>query len=370
MNDNNSPKVIISGGGTGGHIFPALSIATGIMRRYPQAKILFVGAIGRMEMEKVPEAGFDIVGLPVMGFDRKHLLRNFKVLFCVYKILRLAKKILREFNPDIAVGVGGYASGPMLKVAQNVGVPTLIQEQNSYPGVTNKMLCAKADAVCVAYHGLEKFFPADKIVFTGNPVRQELVESELSPQQARLKLGLNPDLPTILVVGGSLGARTINHSIGTHITTLAKSNIQVLWQCGKQGIEYADTMLKENPATNIKASAFIYDMAAAYRAASIVISRAGASSISELQLLGKPVIFVPSPNVAEDHQTHNAMALVKNDAAILVKDSDAQASLVDVALQLINDNDRLLALSENISKMAKNNAVDDIVDCISRIIDK
>lgn len=370
MNNNNSPKVIISGGGTGGHIFPALSIASGIKRKYPQAQILFVGAVGRMEMEKVPAAGYDIVGLPVMGFDRRHLLRNFKVLFCLYKSVRMAKKILRDFKPDIAIGVGGYASGPMLKVAQKAGIPTLIQEQNSYPGVTNKMLCAKADAICVAYDGLEKFFPADKIVFTGNPVRHELVESTLTPQQAREQFGLNPELPTILVVGGSLGARTINHSIGEHIRPLADSGVQVIWQCGKQGIEYAESLLKENPAPNIKASAFITDMAAAYRAASLVISRAGASSISELQLLGKPAILVPSPNVAEDHQTHNAMALVKNHAAILVKDVDAPAALVDEALRLINDNDELLTLSENISKMAKGKAVDEIVECVSKIIAK
>lgn len=370
MDKNNSPRIIISGGGTGGHIFPALSIASEVKLRYPDAKILFVGALGRMEMEKVPAAGYEIVGLPVMGFDRKRLWRNVKVLYHLYKSVRFAKKIIRDFKPDIAVGVGGYASGPVLKQAQKAKIPTLIQEQNSYPGVTNKMLCNKANAICVAYEGLEKYFPADRIIVTGNPVRHELTECSLMPSEAREKLGLNPNMPTVLVIGGSLGARTINHSIGEHIPELEQAGVQVLWQCGKQGIEYASEKLDSVKTKHVKASAFISDMAAAYRAADIVVSRAGASSISELQLLGKPAILVPSPNVAEDHQTHNAMALVNNKAAVLVRDVDAPGALVSEILCLIKQPERLGQLSANISAMAKNQAVVQIVDCLVNIINK
>lgn len=364
------PRVIISGGGTGGHIFPALSIAAEIKRRYPQSEILFVGAEGRMEMEKVPQAGFPIVGLPVNGFDRKHLLRNVKVLWHLWVSMIKSKSVLSGFNPDIAVGVGGYASGPLLKSAQKQGIPTIIQEQNSYPGVTNKMLAGKADAICVAYTGLEKYFPASKITLTGNPVRPELLQCTMTQDEARVSLGLKPGVPTVLVIGGSLGARTINHSIGEKLGEIAKSNVQVLWQCGKQGDEYSQEVLKASNATNVTATPFISNMAAAYKAADLVVSRAGAGTISELQLLGKAAILVPSPNVAEDHQTHNAMALVNNDAAVLVRDADAQSKLVDKMLALVADKEQLDTLSRNISAMALTDSAARIVDIMDGIIAK
>ena len=302
-------NVLISGGGTGGHIFPALSIANGIKERRPDANILFVGAENRMEMEKVPAAGYKIVGLPVSGFDRKHLLRNVKVVARLLKSMHLAKKILRDFKPDIAIGVGGYASGPMLKEAQKKGIPTLIQEQNSYAGVTNKLLAQKANAICVAYEGMERFFPADKILVTGNPVRQNILNCTLTPQQARQKFGLDPDRRTILVVGGSLGARTVNNCIAAALDTIkADSEVQLIWQTGKIYDEQARATMQEKQPGNVVQQAFVSNMDEAYRAADLVVSRAGASSISELQLLGKASLLVPSPNVAEDHQTKNAMA--------------------------------------------------------------
>ena len=302
---NEKPRVLISGGGTGGHIFPALSIAGEIRRRCPDADILFVGAENRMEMEKVPAAGYKIVGLPVSGFDRHNLLRNFKVLFRLWKSMQMAKRILRDFRPDIAVGVGGYASGPMLKEAQKRGIPTLIQEQNSYAGVTNKLLARKADAICVAYEGMERYFPADKITLTGNPVRQNILECALSPQEARRKFGLDPDRRTLLVVGGSLGARTLNNCVKAALSEIAGSDVQVIWQTGKA---YKD---EDSTPPNVVKTMFITNMDEAYRASDLVVSRAGASAISELQLLGKAALLVPSPNVAEDHQTKNAMSLVE-----------------------------------------------------------
>lgn len=364
----NNIKILISGGGTGGHIFPALSIANGIKERHKDAEILFVGAENRMEMEKVPAAGYKIIGLPVSGFDRKNLLRNFKVLLRLYKSMRLAKKIVRDFQPDIAIGVGGYASGPVLKAAQKKGIPTLIQEQNSYAGVTNKLLAEKADAICVAYEGMERFFPAGKILVTGNPVRQNILNCQLTPQEARERLGLEPGRKTVLVVGGSLGARTINRSIEKGIDSIAASGIQMIWQTGKFYDEEAKAVMADKKPANIKQTAFVANMDEAYRAADLVVSRAGASSISELQLLGKAAILVPSPNVAEDHQTKNAMALVNNAAAVMVTDANAPETLVETLINIVNDDTKLKTLSENIKKMALLDSVDKIVDKVMELI--
>ncbi len=364
----NNIKVLISGGGTGGHIFPALSIANGIKERQKDAEILFVGAENRMEMEKVPAAGYKIIGLPVSGFDRKNLLRNFKVLLRLYKSMRLAKKIVRDFQPDIAIGVGGYASGPVLKAAQKRGIPTLIQEQNSYAGVTNKLLAEKAGAICVAYEGMERFFPAEKIIVTGNPVRQSILNCPLTRQEARERFGLEPDKKTVLVVGGSLGARTINRSIEKGIDSIAASGIQMIWQTGKFYDEEAKAVMADKKPANIKQTAFVANMDEAYRAADLVVSRAGASSISELQLLGKAAILVPSPNVAEDHQTKNAMALVNNAAAVMVTDANAPETLVETLINIVNDDTKLKTLSENIKKMALLDSVDKIVDKVMELI--
>lgn len=362
-------KILVSGGGTGGHIFPALSIANEIKSRYPDCEILFIGADNRMEMDKVPAAGYKIIGLPVSGFDRKHLLKNISVALKLFKSMRMARKILKEFNPDIAIGVGGYVSGPVLKEAQKLGIPTLIQEQNSYAGVTNKLLSKKAEAICVAYEGMDNFFPAEKIVITGNPVRKNLTQCSLSPQEAREKFGLRPDVPTILVVGGSLGARTINNSIGDHLNEIGKKNIQVIWQTGKLYDEQCRAELEASTAKNVLQMAFVTDMDIAYKAADVVVSRAGASSISELQILGKASILVPSPNVAEDHQTKNAMALVNKHAAIMVKDTDSVNNLVPEMLKLVADQDKIKSLSENIKKMALCDADKVIVDKVELIIE-
>ena len=362
-------NVLVSGGGTGGHIFPALSIANEIRRRYPEANILFVGAQGRMEMEKVPAAGFNIVGLPVSGFDRSHLLRNFKVLYRLYKSMGLAKKILKDFKPVIAIGVGGYASGPMLKEAQKQGIPTLLQEQNSYAGVTNKLLAAKADCICVAYEGMERFFPQDKIVLTGNPVRRNLLECAASPEQARQAMGVDPNKKTVLIIGGSLGARTINHAIMDGLEKIGKaSGIQVIWQTGKLYDSETREALEASGVKNVIQMPFISNMDMAYRAADLVVSRAGASSISELQLLGKATILVPSPNVAEDHQTKNALALVNRDAAMMVSDADASSQLVDLMLATVTDSERIVTLGNNVSKMALRDAAEHIVDEVAKII--
>ncbi|MDE5975547.1 MAG: undecaprenyldiphospho-muramoylpentapeptide beta-N-acetylglucosaminyltransferase, partial [Muribaculaceae bacterium] len=301
-----APRVVVSGGGTGGHIFPALSIADELRDRLG-AEILFVGAENRMEMTRVPEAGYEIIGLPVAGFYRKKIWKNFGVLLKLFKSIRKSRKIIRDFRPDIAVGVGGYASGPMLKAAQRAGIPTLIQEQNSYAGVTNKLLAKKADKICVAYEGMERFFPKDKIVMTGNPIRQALLAGGGSVEEARRKFGLDPEKPVLLVVGGSLGALTVNESMEKGVRRLADKGIQVIWQTGKnfgnRGEKAAEGL------KGVVVTQFISDMASAYRSADVVVSRAGAGSISELQALGKPCILVPSPNVAEDHQTFNARAL-------------------------------------------------------------
>lgn len=368
----NNKHYLVSGGGTGGHIFPALSIANEIRRRYPEAEILFVGAEGRMEMERVPAAGYEIKGLPVCGFDRKHLLRNVKVLFKLWKSIRLAKKILKDFKPDIAIGVGGYASGPMLKAAQKKGIPTLLQEQNSYAGVTNKLLAKNAKRICVAYEGMERFFPEDKIVLTGNPVRRNLLECNATQEEARKAMGIDPEKATILIIGGSLGARTVNESIigGLEKLGAAADDVQVVWQTGKFYDQQSKEALAKSGAKNVIQMPFISNMDMAYRAADLVISRAGASSISELQLLGKPSILVPSPNVAEDHQTKNALALANRDAAIMVTDAEAPEKLVDAMLATVNDEDKLHSLSANVLRMALLNSAERIVDEVEKIINE
>ena len=372
MSGNNQQlNVLVSGGGTGGHIFPALSIANEVRRRHPDAKILFVGAEGRMEMEKVPAAGYNIIGLPVSGFDRKHLLRNFKVLARLFKSMGLARKILKDFKPDIAIGVGGYASGPMLKEAQKQGIPTLLQEQNSYAGVTNKLLAAKADCICVAYEGMERFFPADKIVLTGNPVRRNLLECGATAEQARQAMGMSPNKKTVLIIGGSLGARTINNAIIDGLGKIGNAHdVQVIWQTGKIYDQQCREALEASGVKNVAQMAFISNMDMAYRAADLVVSRAGASSISELQLLGKAAILVPSPNVAEDHQTKNALALSTRDAAIMVTDADARVQLVDTMLATVGDADKLAALGNNVLQMALRDAAEHIVDEVDKIIEE
>ncbi len=363
-------RVIISGGGTGGHIFPALSIAEALKKRFPNVEILFVGAENRMEMEKIPAAGYPIIGLPVAGFDRKNLLRNIGVLMKLQKSLHLAKKTLKDFRPGIAIGVGGYASGPTLKMASKLGIPTLIQEQNSYAGVTNKLLAKKASKICVAYDGMERFFPKEKIVLTGNPVRQNLLAKVEDKLAAYAFFGLDPKKKTILVVGGSLGARTINNSIVGDIDKLAKSDVQVLWQSGKIYHEALKNKLAEkgNPAT-IHLNDFISRMDLAYAVADLVVSRAGAGSISELCLLGKAAILVPSPNVAEDHQTKNALALVNKEAAILIKDAEAEQQLVNEALKDVQDTPLLEKLSANVGRLALPDSAEHIVDEIVKIVE-
>ena len=345
-------RVIISGGGTGGHIFPAVSIANAIKALRPDAKILFVGALGRMEMQRVPAAGYEIKGLPICGFDRKNLLKNFKVLYKIWKSQRMAKQIIKDFQPQVAVGVGGYASGPTLNKAAAMGIPCLIQEQNSYAGVTNKLLAKKAEKICVAYEGMERFFPAEKIILTGNPVRQALLDTTISREDAIKSFGLDPTKKTILLVGGSLGARTINESVLQHLDLVKSSDVQFIWQTGKYYSAAIAEQLKGQDIPNLKVTDFISDMGAAYKAADLVISRAGASSISEFCLIGKPVILVPSPNVAEDHQTKNALALSTRNAAIYVKDAEAPATLLELAVKTVNDEAKLKPLSENVLKLA------------------
>lgn len=362
----NRPKILISGGGTGGHIFPALSIANALQRRLG-AEILFVGAEDRMEMERVPQAGYKIIGLPVAGFDRRHLTRNIAVLRKLWRSLTMARRIVRDFKPDIAIGVGGYASGPTLKAAQKAGVPTLLQEQNSYAGVTNKLLAKKARKICVAYDNMGQFFPAGRIVKTGNPVRRDLLSADLSPAEARQRFGLDAERPTILVVGGSLGSLTLNESMEQGLRRLIEAGLQVIWQTGKyfskeRGLEAAKGL------KGVVVTQFVTDMAAAYRAATLVVSRAGAGSISELELLGKPCILVPSPNVAEDHQTKNALALSGRGAARLVTDADARASLVDSILELAAAPEKLQKMSENITKLGIPDSDELIADEVEKII--
>ena len=364
---NNELRIIISGGGTGGHIFPAVSIANAIKAKRPDAKILFVGAKGRMEMQRVPAAGYEIKGLPICGFDRKHLLKNFAVLFRIGKSQRMAKKIIKDFKPMAAVGVGGYASGPTLNVCSKKGIPCLIQEQNSYAGVTNKLLAKKAQKICVAYEGMERFFPADKIIMTGNPVRQNVLDTTLSVEEARSMFNLAPEKKTILLVGGSLGARTVNESVLQNLDLIEKSGVQFIWQTGKFYHEDIVNQLKDKDLPMLHVTDFISDMGAAYKAADLVISRAGASSISEFCLIGKPVILVPSPNVAEDHQTKNSMALVNKDAAIYVKDADAPKVLIQKAIEIVGDASKMASMSENIKKLGLKNSADVIADEVIKL---
>ncbi|MBO7103323.1 MAG: undecaprenyldiphospho-muramoylpentapeptide beta-N-acetylglucosaminyltransferase [Bacteroidaceae bacterium] len=362
-------RVIVSGGGTGGHIFPAVSIANAIKAEYPDAEILFVGAEGRMEMQRVPAAGYKIIGLPIAGFDRKNLLKNVVVLYKIAKSQWKARKIIKEFKPHVVVGVGGYASGPTLKTAGQMGIPTLIQEQNSYAGVTNKLLAKSAKKICVAYDGMERFFPADKIIKTGNPVRQNLLDAKVTKAEATESFGLDPKKRTVLVIGGSLGARTVNESILQHIEDIREAkDVQFIWQTGKYYSEEIHMALaKEDPVQNMKVTDFISNMDNAYAAADLVISRAGASSISELCLLKKPCILVPSPNVAEDHQTKNALALSTKGAAIFVKDSDARNELIPLALKTVVDDAQLASLSENVGKLAYHDSAKKIADEVVKL---
>ena len=375
-------RVIVSGGGTGGHIFPAISIANAIRQLRPEAKILFVGAEGRMEMQRVPDAGYEIIGLPVAGFDRKRLWRNVGVLIKLVRSQWKARKIIKKFKPQVAVGVGGYASGPTLKMAATMGIPTLIQEQNSYAGVTNKLLAKQAKKICVAYEGMERFFPQEKIILTGNPVRQTLVSEQVSRKDAAKHFDLDPNRKTVLIIGGSLGARTLNETMIANLNMIqAHPEVQFIWQVGKIYIDQVKEALRaysgelvcnSNIATmpNLYVNDFIKHMEYAYGIADLVVSRAGAGSISEFCLLGKPVILVPSPNVAEDHQTQNALALVRRDAALYVKDVEAKEQLVELAIETVKDNDKLQALNRNILEMALPDSAEIIAKEVLRLADE
>lgn len=361
-------KVLIGGGGTGGHVFPAIAIAQALRKKDPAIDILFVGAQDKIEMEKVPAAGFRIIGLPAAGFQRKNMLRNltlpFKLISCMIK----ARGIIKDFRPDIAVGVGGYASGPILRAAANNGVPIVLQEQNSHAGVTNQILAKKASRIFTAYDGMEKYFDARKIKFTGNPVRSDIVDNSCTREDALKEFGLDPNKVTVLSVGGSLGAGTINNSIMAHLDEFAKSNIQIIWQTGKY---YYDNIMASFDAAkypNIHPMAFVKRMDLAYKAADVVVSRSGALSVSELCLAAKPVIFIPSPNVAEDHQTKNAMALVSKNAAMMIKDSEAVDKFFDAVSGLCDDNEKRVQFSENIYKLAVKNSAELIADEIIGMI--
>ncbi len=370
---------LISGGGPGGHIFPAVSIANALRELDPQCKILFVGAIGRMEMERVPQAGYEIVGLPVRGFNRAQPWKNISVVYDMLRSMRQVRKIIRKFQPDAGVGVGGYASGAAMKVAARMGVPILLQEQNGFAGVTNKLLKNDAKKICVAYDGMERFFPAEKIILTGNPVRQNLEGGNKEEALAHFKL--HSGKPTILIIGGSLGARTINESIIAHLDEIEASGVQLIWQTGKTYYDKCAKALEEwknkdcksvsSPrAEQILCLPFLDRMDLAYAAADLVVSRAGASSISELCLLGKPSVLVPSPNVAEDHQTHNAMALVRKDAAVLVKDDEAKDELVKQMLALVSDEERLKTLHNNILTLAQRDSAKRIAEEVMKLANR
>lgn len=374
-------RVIVSGGGTGGHIFPAISIANAIRQQRPDAKILFVGAEGRMEMQRVPDAGYEIIGLPVAGFDRKRLWRNVGVIIKLLRSQWKARKIIKQFKPQVAVGVGGYASGPTLKTAAMMKIPTLIQEQNSYAGVTNKLLAKNAHKICVAYEGMERFFPKEKIILTGNPVRQTLLSQKVSREEAANHFGLDAQRKTILIIGGSLGARTLNETMIAGLDLIKQHpEIQFIWQVGKVYIEQVKTTLAEYSGKpvcnqhveglpNLYVNDFIKSMEYAYAASDLVVSRAGAGSISEFCLLGKPVILVPSPNVAEDHQTQNALALVNRNAALYVKDSEANRQLMNLAIETVCNDDKLKELGKNILDMALPNSAEIIASEVLRLAD-
>lgn len=359
-------KVIISGGGTGGHIFPAIAIAKTIKNRNPEAEILFVGANGRMEMEKVPQAGYEIKGLNIAGYQRGSILKNLALPFKILSSLMAAYSIVRNFKPDVAIGVGGYASGPLLRAASFAGVPTVIQEQNSFAGITNKLLAKNAKVICVAYEGMEKVFPRQKIILTGNPVRSEITDMKADRNEAIRYFGLDSGKKTILIIGGSLGARTLNNSVEAAIERIKNSDVQILWQTGK--VYYEDCKRTAEGIPQLKAMQFIDRMDYAYACADVIISRAGALSISELQIVGKPLILVPSPNVTEDHQTHNALSLVKRNAALMIKDDEAKLNLFGAAYDLLNDEMLRKTLSGNIRQMAITDAADRIVDEIMKVV--
>ncbi|MDR3195132.1 MAG: undecaprenyldiphospho-muramoylpentapeptide beta-N-acetylglucosaminyltransferase [Tannerella sp.] len=366
-----SYRIMISGGGTGGHIFPAIAVARAFGLRFPASEILFVGADNRMEMERVPAAGYRIVGLPVCGFDRSRKLKNVSVLFKLFKSLRMAKKLLRTYQPDLVVGVGGYASGPTLWAASSLRIPTLIQEQNSYAGITNKWLGKRVDTVCVAYEGMERFFPARKIVLTGNPVRKELEETSEEKEKALAYFRLSAEKKTVLVLGGSLGARTVNRSVLNGLDRLLDAGIQLIWQTGRSGYDLIRQQLEGKDTRNLLwCSGFISRMDCAYAAADLVVSRAGAGSIAELCLLKKPAILIPSPNVAEDHQTKNALAVANRDAAMVIADRDAETQLTDGILNLVCDTERLHVFGEQIGRLAHLRSAERIVDEMVKLIVK
>tara|TARA_Y100000991_G_scaffold100874_1_gene76072 strand:+ start:5298 stop:6401 length:1104 start_codon:yes stop_codon:yes gene_type:complete len=360
-------RVVISGGGTGGHIFPAIAIADEIKRRNPQVDILFVGAEGKMEMERVPKAGYSIEGLPIVGLQRKLTFSNFLLPFKLFNSLLKARRIIKRFKPQLVIGVGGYASGPTLKIAQILGIPTVIQEQNSFPGKTNILLSKKASLICTAYANLEQFFSKEKIKLTGNPVRQELSNIEITKEAALEGFGLSPLHKTVLVIGGSLGAKTLNDSMLKNIEHISNEKLQFIWQCGKGYIDQINESIKDIP-TQIKLMPFISKMHAAYAAADIVVSRSGALSVSELCLVGKPVILVPSPNVSEDHQTKNAMALVSVNAALLMRDANVREDLVPALYALVENEEKKMELSRNMKSLAKPNATEDIVDACETLL--
>lgn len=367
MKQHNKIKAIISGGGTGGHIFPAISIANELMKRNPETEILFVGALGRMEMERVPAAGYRIEGLPVSGFQRRLTLKNISVVINLFKSLKIADNILNDFKPQIVIGVGGYASGPLLRRASRKGIPTLLQEQNSYAGVTNKLLAKKAERICVAYKDMEKYFPPEKIVLTGNPVRDIRISENLR-SEGLTHFGFNAQKPVLVVMGGSLGARTINMAMLKNITEICGSGIQVLWQTGKYYFDDIRNKLADIKIPELKVTDFITRMDLAHNIADLLVSRAGAISISEICLTGRAAILVPSPNVAEDHQTKNAMALVRESAAIMVRDNEAENHLKEKIQELIHDKEKLSDLKFNSLKMAKPDATSHIVDEIYNIL--
>lgn len=363
-------KVIISGGGTGGHIFPAIAIANALRRIQPDIEILFVGANGKMEMEKVPAAGYQIVGLDIQGLNRKSLLKNLVLPFKMVKSLLKARRVIKDFQADVAVGVGGYASGPLLMMANMLGLPTLIQEQNSFAGKTNKSLGQKAKKVCVAYEGMEVFFPHDKVLLTGNPIRRASVDIDGKKEEALASFGLKFGIKTILVTGGSLGAGTLNDCVKNNIEKLGASDVQVIWQCGGYYYEKLKTELENTLPSNIKLMPFLQRMDYAYAAADLIIARAGAGTISELCVVGKPTVLVPSPNVAEDHQTKNAMALVDKSATVLVRDSEAKSLLMDTAIALLDDEGRCEQLSHNIKSLALLDADEVIAKEVLKLINK
>lgn len=367
-NEAKTYRIIISGGGTGGHIYPAIAIANAWSQKYPGTDILFVGAEGKMEMQKVPEAGYKIVGLPIAGLQRSLSLKNLSFPFKVLSSLRKSKEIIRSFSPDLVVGVGGYASGPILFTAQRMGIPTLIQEQNSYAGLTNKLLAKKAKAICVAYPGMEKFFPKDRLHYTGNPVRSDILDLEGKREKGIAHFGLDPDLPTLLVLGGSLGARTINQAIAASMELFHGEGYQVLWQTGRYYFNEMKNLVASSGLGSIHPKEFILEMDLAYAVADLVISRAGALSVSELSLVGKPVIFIPSPNVAEDHQTKNAMTLFSEAAALMLTDDEAVEKLPELVDKLMNDKATRQSLGENIKKLAKKEAANEITTVLESMI--